>query len=152
VELAVKIGFVRFVCVLAVLFFGWGVAVAGVRPGSADEPVPVSIQDNPNFVDMRAQLQAVVNALGFHSTNRFCVVGYETDDVHYPLAYIYWPIQNKMIAWDFGSNQPTTESGKIFDLTRDVLPDGAMTDNYLHRSDIKSIMQDCRKYGNYYTI
>jgi hypothetical protein len=44
------------------------------------------------------------------------------------------------------------ESGKVSDLTRDVLPDGAMRDDYLHRSDVKSIIQDCRKNGSYCTI
>jgi hypothetical protein len=38
------------------------------------------------------------------------------------------------------------------DLTRDILPDGTMTDDYLHRSDVMNIIRDCRKYGDAYTI
>ncbi len=149
-----KFGSARCFCIFAALFLGWGVALAAeANPASAaDGPIPVSIQNNPNFADMPAQLQTVVNALGFHSVNRFCVVGYATGDDDYPLAYIYWPVQNKIIAWASGSGQTIFDSGEFSDLTRDVLPDGAVTDDYLHRSDVKIIIQDCWKYGRNYTI
>lgn len=136
------------------LLLGWCASLAA--PAGADPawvaPVPVSIDQNPHFANMPAQLQAVVNATGFHVTNRFCVVGYTTGDLEYPLAYIYWPTQNKIIAWQPDSNRQVLQSGEFSDLTRDILPDGAMTDNYLHRSDVTRIITDCQKRGSNYII
>ena len=56
---------------------------------------------------MRVQLQALVNAFGFHNTNHFCVVGYgsKDDPDNFVLGFIYWPTQNKIIEWKSDENQ-----------------------------------------------
>jgi hypothetical protein len=112
-----------------------------------------TFENNPNFAGMRAQLQTVANTAGFHTTNHFCVVAYGSSATDpYPQAYIYWPTQNKIIRWDPGSNQPILESGRFFDLTRDVLPDGAVTNGYFHKSEMIEIIQDWQNHGTVYTI
>lgn len=136
------------------IFLLRGVGPAAANPDStASEPIPVSVRNNPLFANLPAQLQAMVNALGFHTLNRFCVVGYKIGDKDtYPLAYIFWPTQNKIIAWSSAATQTILLTGQSSDLTRDILPDGEITINYLHRSDLAAILKDCWKFGNNYII
>ncbi len=143
-----KISFVRLLSVAAALFLWCGLASAA-RAGD-DGTAP--IDKFSVFATVQAQLQAVVNVYGFHDTNKFCVVGYEFESKNYPLAYIYWPIQNKIIQWRTDSNQPILEAGEFWDLTRDILPDGAVTNDYLHPSEVKQYIHDCWKYRKTYIV
>jgi hypothetical protein len=149
-EFALKINFVRFLAIVAALLFGWSIAPVAW----ADDVVAVSIRNNPDFSDARTQIQALVNTFGFHTTNHFCVVGYgsKDDSDNFVVGYIYWPTQNKIIEWKPDEYQAVLGAMGYSDLTRDILPDGAMTDDYLHRSDVINIIRDCRKYGDTYTI
>jgi hypothetical protein len=142
-----RINFVRPLTIVLALLFGWSITPAA----RADDAVAVSIRNDPDFADVHIQLQALVNTFGFHTTNHFCVVGYDAKGDDGAVPYIYWPTQNKLIVWGFGSNL-ILGANHYFDLTRDVRPDGAMTIDYPHRSDVKKIVQDCRKYGDAYTI
>jgi hypothetical protein len=146
-EFALKLNLVRFLVFVAALLFGWGHGPAAW----ADGVTAVSIRNNPGYADLQIQLHALVNTFGFYTTNHFCVVGYETKDDADALPYIYWPTQNKLIVWGFGSNL-ILGADHYYDLTRDILPDGAMTMGYLHRSDVKKIISDCREHGDAYTI
>jgi hypothetical protein len=144
-EFALKINSTRFLIIVTALLFGWALGPAA----RADDVIAVSIRNDPSYADLQIQLQLLVNTMGFHTTNRFCVVGYETKGDVDALPYIYWPTQNKLITWD---DNIILESAHYSDLTRDILPDGAMTDDYLHRSDVNNIIRDCRKHGDAYTI
>jgi hypothetical protein len=145
VGFVLEINFVRPLAIVLALLFGWGIGPVAL----ADDAVAVSIQNDPDFADLQIQLQLLVNTMGFHAMNHFCVVGYEAKGNTDVLPYIYWPTQNKLIVWD---DNIILESAHYSDLTRDILPDGAMTINRLHRSDVNDIIQDCRKYGDVYTI
>jgi hypothetical protein len=140
---------------LATLIIAWGISPAArANPGpAADGTIPVSIRNNSDFADLNVQLQAMANVMGFHTTNSFCVVGYEAmdDPDHIVVPYIYWPTQNKIIILGFGSNKILSTTD-YFDLKRDILPDGEVTSGYLHQSEVKSVIQDCHKNGDSYTI
>ena len=47
---------------------------------------------------------------------------------------------------------PISTGSLTYDLTHDVLPDGAITNDYLHSSDVKNIARDCLKHGDTYSI
>jgi hypothetical protein len=149
-EFALRINFARPLAIVLVLLFGWGIGPVA----RADDTIAVSIRNNPDFADARTQIQALANTFGFHTTNHFCIVGYGSKDNsdNFVLGYIYWPTQNKIIEWKPEGNQEVLGAIGYSDLTRDILPDGAMTDDYLHRSDVNGIIRDCRKYGDAYTI
>jgi hypothetical protein len=142
---------INFVCLLAIvmaLLFGWGVGPVA----QAEDSHVVSLQSDPVYDNLHIQLQALVNTLGFHTTNHFCVIAYggpKKDDSITP--YVYWPTQNKIIILGFGSDL-ILDTTFYFDLMRDILPDGEVTNSYLHRSDVNDIVQDCRAHGNAYTI
>ncbi len=94
----------------------------------------------------------MVNTSGFHRVNQFCVVGYSPNGSHVATPYIYWPTQNKIATWEVDPDQPVLDFLTYFDLNKDILPDGEVTYNYLHHSDLKRIIQDCKKYGDSYKI
>jgi hypothetical protein len=144
-EFALRINFVRPLAIVLAILFGWSITPAA----RADDVIAVSIRNDPDFADLHIQLQLLVNTMGFHTTNHFCVVGYEAKGDDGAVPYIYWPTQNKLIVWD---DNIILESAHYSDLTRDILPDGAMTINRLHRSDFNEIIGDCRNYGDAYTI
>src|ERR1700727_1428608 len=93
---ALKINSTRFLIIVTALLFGWALGPAAW----ADDVTAVSIRNDPIYADLQPQLQALVNTMGFHVTNHFCVVGYETKGDIHALPYIYWPTQNKLIVWD----------------------------------------------------
>jgi len=116
----------------------------------------VSIQNDPDFADVRIQLQALVNTMGFHSVNHFCIVAYKDDDDSTVVPYIYWPTQNKLIAWGFGSDL-ILGSTDYFDLTRDVLPRGVPIppQDYIlpwTQSEVDALKQDCARFGVEYVV
>ena len=148
-----KISIAWFFCIVAMLvFFGEGISAA-----RADDMTAVPTQNMPEFADMHIQLQALVNTMGFHSTNHFCVVAYEDSNKKNPVVpCIYWPTQNKFIVLGFGSDMILSTTD-YFDLTRDILPNGAAIppQDYIlpwRQSDIDGVVQDCRVHGNAYTI
>jgi len=141
-------------CVLAGLAVGWLMLAEPARLVAwADVLKPAPIRGSEWDVGVRAQLQAMVNAYGFHSINHFCIVWYpgsSKDDFAGP--YVYWPTQDKFIVWGVGSNL-ILESTDYFDIQRDVLADGVdLTSTYPHRGDVTAIVRDCRIHGNAYTI
>jgi hypothetical protein len=137
-----------------VLLFGWCAKAATPRSADSREFVliPVSVRNDPNFADVRVQLQAMVNTLGFRNRNQFCVFGYRSRDEDVLAPYIYWPTQNKIANWEEDPDHPVLYFSNYSDLRRDILPDGEVTDNYLHQSDVKRIIKDCREHGDFYTI
>jgi len=137
--------------ILTTLVTCWACGSAA-RANQVDGVYPVPIQNVPAFSDVRAQLQALVNTFGFHTVNNFCVVAYAgPKGDNSVLPYVYWPTQNKLIEWGIGSNL-ILGSNHYFDLTRDVVPDGAISIDSLTRADVDSVLQDCRRYGNKFTI
>lgn len=138
-----------------VLLFGCGASPAARadQTGQKNDVVAVSIRHNANFADLGIQLQALVNTLGFHTVNYFCVIAYETkgDPDQFVVPDIYWPTQDKLIEWGIASHL-ILDSTFYFDLSRDILPDGAVTNDYWHRSDVDQMIRDCREYGDSYTV
>lgn len=118
----------------------------------------VRVEDYPEYANVRAQLQALVNAYGFHDRNQFCIITYNGPDMgDDPIPSIYWPTQNKYIAWGSGPQSSIIGASDYFDLTRDIVPDnydnGANTSTYLMtRSEVDGIINDCRGRGEKYTI
>ncbi len=129
-------------------------AVGRVVGARAQEPAVVSIQNNPQFSELHVQLQALVNAYGFHTINHFCIITYapqKGDDTLIP--FIYWPTQNKFIGWGTGPDPSIIGAGDYDDLTRDVIPDDSDSgSDYLRRSLVEHFMRDCRARGSWYTI
>jgi hypothetical protein len=113
---------------------------------------PISVDKIKQVGDMRVQLQDLVNGLGFHSINRFCVIGYMPYGApKSAFVYVFWPTENEIIEWD-RLYETLLEGGEPSDLTHDILPDNTITVNYLHRSDLISILDDCWKHGTNYVI
>jgi len=119
----------------------------------ADDGRPAPIRGSVWDVGVRAQLQAMVNAYGFHSVNHFCIVWYPGPGEHnFSGPFVYWPTQDKFIVWGPGSDL-ILGSSYYFDIRRDVVPDDEdPTTMYPHFSEVQSIIDDCRRYGNAYTI
>jgi len=123
----------------------------------AENYKPFPLRDFSEYVDARAQLQALVNTMGFHSVNHFCIVGYQGPEIHdFSGFYVYWPTQDKFIIWD-GGTDTILDSVHYWDLRRDILPDSVAwppQDIMLpwHQADIEAVLRDCRIYGNAFTI
>jgi hypothetical protein len=146
VEYFLKIGVASYFSILVALLFSFCACPAAW----ADELTVVSVQSN--FPDVRIQLQALVNTFGFHTVNYFCIITYglpKGDDEWTPI--VYWPTQNKLIEWGVGSTL-ITGSDHYFDLSRDVIPDGEVTNDYWHRSDVDRVVKDCGARGDKFTI
>src|ERR1700689_2352113 len=119
-ELVLKTSVSQLLCLILALLLGWGSCPAARADGL---PI-VSIKNDPDFSDVRIQLQALVNAFGFHNANHFCIITYEAPKGSNELTpFIYWPTQNKLIEWGTGPDPSILGAGHYFDLTRDVLPD-----------------------------
>ncbi len=145
-----KIMVIRIFCVFFTFLFCSNLQVA--RADQVNGVYAVPIRNIPQFSDVRAQLQALVNTRGFHTVNHFCVVGYAgPKGDNSILPYVYWPTQNKLIEWGIGSNL-ILGSNHYFDLSRDILPNGTISIDGLTQADVNGILQDCRKNGNSYTV
>ncbi len=113
-----------------------------------------SVKNMPDFSDVIAQLQVLVNVNGFHKINQICVAGFEVGT--YDAAEIYWPVEHKFILWEPQSaSEPLLMSRRYLDTRRDVVP----TENDLHGStylwtapELNEFIKECHKYGDNYTI
>ena len=148
-----KISSVRFSGIFTVLLLGLSICSAAC----AQNDNAVSIRNDPDLSDLHIQLQALVNTLGFHKENQFCVVGYEGPKKDDPvIPYVYWPTQNKFIIDGYGSNM-LLDTTDYFDLKRDILPNGLPIppQDYIlpwRQSDVDAVIQDCRLHGNSYNV
>jgi len=127
--------------------------IACASHGRAEDAVVISTRTVPRFADLRLQLQAMVNSLGFHIVNQICVIAYQIPGNRFPSgAYIYWPTQHTLIDWDYGSE--IIYAGTYFyDLNRDVIADDAYPGSqYPRQSFVNGVIHDCIRHGDNYTI
>jgi hypothetical protein len=143
-----RVNFARPLAIVLALLFGWSISPAAW----ADAPSVISLQSDPDFADVQTQLQALVNTMGFHKTNHFCIITYAApkgDSANDVVPFIYWPTQNKFIEW---KDDVILNEIHYFDLTRDILPDGSSSIDYLTRSGVNHLIHDCRARGDNYKI
>lgn len=56
-----------------------------------------SIKEYKDFLNVKDQLQTLVNVQGHHKINQICIIGQKAPE--YVGAYIYWPIEHRLIYW-----------------------------------------------------
>ena len=121
---------------------------------AAASPTWVTIQGQPQFSDVRSQLQALVDTNGTRDRNEFCIVGQQ--DGRYRQAYVYWPTENKLILWipHVYDDQALVRSKRYFDLTRDVVSGNDVHGStyLLTRIDADAIICACHARGETFTI
>ena len=136
---------------LALLFVAV-VQLAPARAQAANRWFP--IVGNPEFADVRAQLQVVVDEHAHERANQFCVVGEKGHG--FMEAWVYWPADNKLILWlpDHDNPHAIAGSKRYLDLTRDVV-DGTDVQGStykLTRATANDKIRACAQHGNIYTI
>jgi hypothetical protein len=127
---------------------------AATPAASAEDYWDRPIKGNPDYADVRTQLQVLVNIFAYHKINHFCVVA--DHDPNNEAALVYWSSQRQLITWDPGGElYALVDSRDPLNLQQDVVADynevGSST--YLvTRGWLNGVLADCRKFGNAYTI
>ncbi len=113
-----------------------------------------SIRGRPEFADVQAQLQVVVDEHARHARNRFCVIGERAGS--FVEAWVYWPEDGKLILWRPDRDNPHSivGSNRYLDLMRDVVSgDDAGGSTYkLTRATADGIVRACARQGNEYVV
>ena len=113
-----------------------------------------SIRGRPEFADVQAQLQVVVDEHAHQRTNRFCVVGEMVEGS--TEAWVYWPEEGKLILWRPDRDNPHAIAGskRYLDLKRDVVEGNDVHGSTyrLTRATADEKIQACRQRGEIHTI
>ena len=113
-----------------------------------------SIRGRPEFADVQAQLQVVVDEHAHQRTNRFCVVGEAVEGS--TEAWVYWPDDGKLILWRPDRDNPHAIAGskRYLDLRRDVIAgDDVHGSTYLlTRATADEKIRACEQHGEAYTV
>ena len=113
-----------------------------------------SVRSRPEFADVRAQLQVVVDEQAQHRTNRFCVVGEVVASA--AEAWVYWPDDGKLILWRPDRDNPHAIAGsnRYLDLKRDVVEGSDVHGStyLLTRAAADETIRACKQHGETYTI
>ena len=142
------------------MIFRPGVAIAALLIALMGSAVAQSndhwfrIGTNPDFADVRAQLQVVVDEHARRAENRFCVVGQGTGAEEE--AWVYWRQENKLILWLPDKDNPHAIAGskRYFDLTRDVVAGNDVHGStyLMNRRTVDEKIRACRQHGETYLI
>jgi hypothetical protein len=113
-----------------------------------------SIRGRPEFADVQAQLQVVVDEHARQKTNRFCVVGEMVEG--FTEAWVYWPEEGKLILWRPDRDNPHAIAGsnRYLDLKLDVVEGNDVHGSTyrLTRATANEKIRACRQHGEIHTI